>query len=257
MKIAFMTLLITLITSLTGGESPSSQTVQRTNAEPDIEQSALPDLVIDNPTELFIEERPGVRNIRFNTKVTNIGQSPLVLTGRSDNKTLKTVATQHIQQDDGSSVDHRMGEFVFHAEHTHWHTEKFNQFQLWSIDGQGKPVKLLASTDKLSFCIWDMASERPNLEGAPETGVYVQCGSERQGLSVGWSDTYSSELPGQELNILDVRDGTYAIVSVVNPDRKILESNYDNNGAISLVEITDNSIRELNKPQTESGLPEA
>ncbi len=52
-----------------------------------------------------------------------------------------------------------------------------------------------------------------------------------QGLAVGWTDIYSLNLPGQEIDITDVPDGDYWLASEVDPDNKFCELNDDNNVA--------------------------
>ena len=88
----------------------------------------------------------------------------------------------------------------------------------------------------------------------PEFGVYPaesngcgfgddEAGPEGMGLSVGYADTYSYDLPGQRIDITGVKKGIYCLVSTANPDHgaedlnQIEESNDANNARRQRVKI--------------------
>ena len=51
----------------------------------------------------------------------------------------------------------------------------------------------------------------------------------RQGISRGWADVYTSDLPCQWIDVTDLPPGRYTLRLVVNPLRTLPESDYDNN----------------------------
>lgn len=206
--------------------------------------SILPDLTVSEPKELYITVDKDIKKIRFSTTVINTGEGSVEFIGKSDPDKKITQATQVIPQKDGQNTNKEIGEFVFHPDHDHWHIEDFSQFQLWSIKEDNQFDQMLTSTNKMSFCLWDELPLDPK-RGAEDRKYHPTCEQEVQGLSTGWTDTYASYREGQELDISQIPGGKYAIQTVINPDRKIVESNYDNNKAIIYVEIKGDTIRKI------------
>lgn len=210
--------------------------------EENIENLLLPDLEISEPEELFIENVEGVRKIRFSTSVSNQGKGELKIRGDTNKENQITKATQIIREKDGNEIEREIGIFVFHPEHEHWHIERFTEFQLLSVDENGNIQDVIASTDKMSFCLWD-EEKTGNAKNSPKERVFIgECEKEIQGISPGWSDTYGSSLPGQELDITNVEDGIYEVRATLNPDRKIIEEDYGNNSISLLVNIKDEEV---------------
>ncbi len=65
------------------------------------------------------------------------------------------------------------------------------------------------------------------IAGSPSAGYDCQV----QGLSPGWADVYSNNLDCQYVDITGVAPGTYQLRIELNPERRMIESNYDNNVA--------------------------
>lgn len=206
----------------------------------------LPDLRISSPKQLYLESRSGKRYLRFSTTFSNIGSGPLELHGANDPVAGVTVATQVMQKTDGTTERREVGAFVYHPGHSHlhWHVEKYSQFELLKINEAGDPTETLAQTDKMSFCIWDEHTSDLSIPNAAKSRKYSRCPrSNIQGMSVGWGDTYMANVEGQELDITGIPDGTYAARSVINVDRKIMESDYSNNIDISYIQLLNNSVK--------------
>ncbi len=146
-------------------------------------------------------------------------------------------------QPDGVAEEPRVGCFEFHPKHNHWHFQDFSQYSLTDIHTQ----ELLAGPSrKIGFCVVDGDRPYPGLPGSPDLGVYPEgsngCGfgdpdggPGRMGLSVGYADTYSYDLPGQRLDLTGVKKGIYCLVSTANPEHavddpsQIIESDLSNN----------------------------
>lgn len=198
----------------------------------------LPDLVVRQPGDLWIQTgNDGVREIRFSTSVANVGEGPLEMLGRYEEATEMTLASQRILHVDGSTSEQEIGRFLLHPGHEHWHFEDFFVFELWTVE-DGRLGDLVATTGKLTFCLVDsypVGEPVPNGVAKPSI---LECNSEVQGLSAGWEETYEADWDGQELDIPEVPDGTYAIRTIVDPDGRIREMNDANNESVVLVQIT-------------------
>ncbi len=203
----------------------------------------LPDMVPTAPVQIYITTTAGKKELHFSTTFYNQGKGPLEVIGHTDKEKEITYASQYVFETDGPGVYKDIGNFVFHPGHSHWHVDNYVFYQLWSLDAGGELDKRLISTDKMSFCIWDEFSKDLNLEGAPKSRVFTRtCYRETQGMSVGWADTYSATVEGQEVDITGIPDGTYVFRTAINPDRKIEEENYDNNSVDITVEIRGNKL---------------
>jgi hypothetical protein len=75
---------------------------------------------------------------------------------------------------------------------------------------------------------------------------YDSCFWERQGLSAGWMDTYRSNVPGQFVEITRLEDGLYALVSTVDPDGILKETDDWNNSGITYFVLAGDRIEAVN-----------
>jgi hypothetical protein len=138
---------------------------------------------------------------------------------------------QRIWFDDGNFYDTPAGAFVYHSGHNHIHVQGWSIYRLREIlpaDGVGS---ILTEGTKTSFCILDLQIYDSSLPGYSPTAEFTSCSSTVQGLSVGWSDIYSKNLTGQNIDITVIPDGEYWLEAEVDPDGKILEADELNNVA--------------------------
>jgi hypothetical protein len=82
----------------------------------------------------------------------------------------------------------------------------------------------------------------PTKVGFVSARTYRGCGHNRQGLSVGWGDTYAAYLAGQEIFLGDLPDGVFALVSTVNPNARLREADFGNNEAVVYLAIVGRRI---------------
>lgn len=211
----------------------------------------LPDLRIRSPRELRVtmDARTRERQIRFSTTVFNVGRGPLEIRGVNDPVTRRTVASQRIRTIDASTTTRIAGNFVFHPDHDHWHFEDFTSFEMWTHAADGTLQRMITTTGKMSFCIWDSDRMDDQPQGAPTRGRYERCPQDLQGLSVGWNDMYPARIPGQHLTIDGIPDGRYAIRSTVDPENRLMESNEGNNDVIVYVRLSGSTIERVDPPQ--------
>lgn len=221
-----------------------------TEIPPDLEKPKLdgslllPDLRTLPPSDLRIAHLAGdLRELRLANTVWNNGQGSLELSGEFNSATNQTRVRQNITTTDGSLREHPVGEFVWHLGHDHWHFQDFTLYELWSMKPNGELDEVVASSDKLSYCVIDTDPVDRNHPAFTQHRNYFDCGQKLQGLSVGWGDTYKSHLDGQALDITAIPDGYYALISSVNPEGILIEADYHNNRAVVLLEIQDNRLK--------------
>ena len=207
----------------------------------------LPDLQTLPPTNLrlFHDQDSGRTHIRFNNSIWNSGPGKLELIGNPDQARDQIQVIQRIYgSDSGEFEQHEVGKFVFHSEHNHWHLEQFASYEIWSVDEQGTLKTKVTSGEKVSYCVMDVSLA----EGDQSEGVilpyrsYTHCEENRQGLSVGWVDTYKYFYPGQSVEVSSLKDGIYALVSTVDPLHLLMEGNTHNNSAIVYFELREQQL---------------
>ena len=175
--------------------------------------------------------QPGRTLMRVSTATPNIGAGALELHGSST----APGVSQRVFRADGSSYERFAGNFTFHPGHGHLHFDNWINLHLRAVltnDGVGG---IVASGDKTSFAIIDLAPYATNLPGSPSSGIYG--GGLVQGLSVGWSDVYGAGLQDQWIDVTDVPTGRYWLEAIVDPANSILESNETNNATRILIDL--------------------
>lgn len=197
----------------------------------------LPDLRTLAPSGFYIQEGPTGRILRLANTVWNSGRGPLELVGETPQYTEPTAVRQMLFAEDGALRDRFVGTFIWHASHGHWHIEHFAEYRLWSLRDDFEVERVVAESTKVSYCLIDTELVTLDLSGAPDHKVYRGCGRTRQGLSVGWGDEYRAHLNGQSIELGDLPDGLYALVSTVNPAGLLVESDYANNSAVVYLSI--------------------
>jgi hypothetical protein len=173
--------------------------------------------------------------------IFNAGEGKLEVLGESDSITSRTVVTQHLYRADGSFGKHPAGIFLFHPTHNHWHVDNFARYEIWSLTESGGLGAIVAVSDKVSYCLRDTG--RSTLASAPRVPGYTECEDKVQGISPGWWDSYTYEMPGQSIDITDLLDGVYAFRSIVDPPNRFLETNELNNASIVYFQLQNNRVR--------------
>lgn len=173
--------------------------------------------------------------LRFGTTSWNNGTGPLVLvggevvTGQGKQKVY-----QRVRLSDGTSYMHLAGTWQYHEEHNHIHFDDYARYSLQPVDAPGGSLR---TGQKVTFCLMDTTKVNTKLPGAPPKAVYTVCGNVEQGLSVGWGDLYSANLPGQEIDFTGAPDGIYQLVIEVDPTNALIESNKNDNRSCVLLAI--------------------
>ena len=186
-----------------------------------------PDLRTAPPSNLYLElGGDGQWRLRFANTVSNYG-GPLEITVDSTKRIYQNVYDALSGGNLVSST--RVGsDIIFHPTHNHFHFADFARYDLLVRDARGAYRGSRYQSQKTTFCIIDYI--RVNAPG-PSTPGYTTCGSDVQGLSAGWGDTYTADLPDQWMMIgsSPLADGEYAIRSIADPFNKLRESDESNN----------------------------
>jgi hypothetical protein len=156
-----------------------------------------------------------------------------------------------VYRSNGTFSDIPAGQVEFHPIHDHYHFKDFAQSVLWHADSAGHPVGTAPAAvgDKVSFCVsdtdliaWGEKGDDPLSYPAPDCLFPKQTIGNTEffwyGLSRGWADRYNWYLPGQMIDTTGLSDGTYLLLTTVDPVNKLLESDDTNNCASVIVQLT-------------------
>jgi hypothetical protein len=175
----------------------------------------------------------GGKQIRFSTRSWNKGTGPLELVAGETGPEGQHVY-QRVYSSDGSHQDYFVGRFEWHPSHNHFHFQDYALYYLEPINAPGGSVK---SGTKTTFCVMDTNKINGSLPGAPQNAVYATCGAQVQGMSVGWADTYGSQLTGQSVDFTGNPSGDYCLTIMIDPKGRLLESNEGDNVSSTLLRV--------------------
>ena len=225
--------------------TPDSNT---TATEDLISGRLLPDLQTLPPKDLqLFQEASSKRTyLRFTNSIWNSGPGKLELIGTPNQAKDQIWVSQLIFGADPEVFsEFEVGEFRFHDQHDHWHLEGFAVYEVWSLDERGSLESMVSTGGKVSYCVMDVSlAETSLVDGiVPKFRTYTHCEGIRQGLSIGWIDTYKYFYPGQSVEVSSLKDGIYALVSTVDPDHLLKEANIHNNSAVAYFEIREKNLK--------------
>lgn len=193
-----------------------------------------------------VEEQGARLCLRFGQAMSNIGDGPVDVrfTTPAGQRPPEVPGAQRVHRSDGSVVDiPSVGVMHYHPIHSHYHFEDFSLSELWAVDASGEPTGdgPVATGKKNGFCMadtemawWARKGNAPQSYPAPrcldpEPDSPAGTDAFKNGISRGWADEYWWALPDQMIEVSALRDGTYALVTRVDPADKIRELDDDNN----------------------------
>jgi hypothetical protein len=210
-------------------------------------EEILPDLRQLPPQAISVIEVEGEHRLVFLSAVDNVGQAAIVIEGARESRAEAAMAVEQVvTRSDGSTRSYPVDAellYVASETHEHWHLLGFERYALHRA-GDGE---LVARDRKTGFCLGDRFDSSPGrLPGEPSQAVWVgECGrgghgllAIRQGISPGYGDDYVPAREGQFLVLDGLPAGHYRLWHRVNPDGVLRESNYSNNGASAVLELT-------------------
>jgi Lysyl oxidase len=207
-------------------------------------ESALPDLVPLPAWGIRTAHAAGHDLLNFSATVWVGGNGQLDVQGFRANSSPVMPAYQYFWQDGQVIGRARAGTMGFDSKpgHDHWHFEQFAAYRLLGPNG-----KLMLRSQKTGFCIAPTDAVDlllPNAAWQPSyIGFSGQCGSPaalwvRETMPVGWGDTYSQSVAGQAFDITNLRNGTYYVQVVANPEHVLHETAAGNDVTVRKVIIS-------------------
>ncbi len=187
---------------------------------------ALPDLVID---EAYLAASVDVTHRSFAAGACEFDEGCIVATG--DRRLMRfDLRTPNIGEGDLFLGNPTASDLFMYSDcHDHHHFLGYANYELRDLNGQ-----IAATGHKQAFCLLDLDPDSPNAGMA-------QYSCNFQGISAGWSDIYSSDLPCQWVDITGVPAGDYMLAVQVNFDQILAESDYTNNTVEVPVTVTGES----------------
>lgn len=184
-------------------------------------------------------------DLRFSTTSWNAGAGPLILKAGAISSPTSQNVDQEIALEGGGTMTRNAGQFVWHPTHSHFHFEGYARYTVQPAGASGGSERI---GQKTTFCVMDTTRVDTSLPGAPSTAGYSTCGSQTQGMSVGWGDTYGSSLSGQSVDMTGMPDGDYRLYIDIDPNHRLSESTRaDNQSCVLLrLSVTRRSVTVLN-----------
>jgi len=190
--------------------------------------------------------------LRFSNTAWNAGTGPLELLAAVDTSTgsTKTRVTQRVYNTDRTWTDRTAGYFEYHPSHDHFHFGDFAEYELWTraeydawVASGRQRGQAQRRGAKTTFCIMD-TSRIQALPGSPSSAAYGTCNPNKQGMSVGWGDTYGYSLPDQwiDLGTSRLADGSYALRSIADPKNLLTESDDGDQEAVRFFRVRNKHI---------------
>ena len=186
--------------------------------------------------EYDLSELPGRTLLRLTTAMGNRGTGPMELNGGAVLPDGTQEVFQRINLEGGRSTSRLAGTFIYHAEHEHIHFDNFAAYRLRQVGAADAPGAVVAQGDKISYCLVDSARFNPALAGSPPLSINFTC-EQKQGISVGWADVYTKDLPDQWIDVTGVPDGRYWLEVIVDPENRLLESDETNNSILVPIDL--------------------
>jgi hypothetical protein len=119
----------------------------------------------------------------------------------------------------------------------HLWLEGIAQYNLRAVLPGNGVGDVVGSMNKISMAVVDSAAYNTSLPGAPPSSVYNSVALNPLGISIGWADIYSSNLPGQWVPATGLAAGEYWLEVIADPFNRIEESNETNNTTRILVTL--------------------
>ena len=216
------------------------------------------------------------RCLRFDNDIRNIGAGPLILRFSYDPGAFigHCNMQQEVLSSDASVTDRGAGACIFHPQHAHFHYQHMGRYQLFAVGPKGRPAsRPVASSQKVGYCTVDVddysfgrpaSLERPRTYSFPTCNIpnayttqlpvsgYGPGEPEYMSVSPGWGDVYTWDLPAQYIDISNVPDGVYEVVTRSNPDGALLTSSRDKETGVTCVRIEGGLVETLKEFPSQS-----
>jgi len=196
--------------------------------------------------------------LRFSNGVSNVGRGRLTITMNVSEADDERKIYQIIRRNDGSRVKRDTGaQYEYHPTHAHLHYEGFASYDLFKVDPDtGERLEKANDGVKSGFCLIDVelvwwkkrGNERRHYSfpscNVPQRGE----GTYVLGISRGWADIYTWDLPDQYVDITGLPDGVYEVVSTADSARTLLEKTRRDNTRSAFLRITGDEVKKIPRP---------
>jgi len=204
----------------------------------------LPDLIPLPASDVRLD-RSGSRSLLvFTTTYWNKGRGQFELIAdpatRGTEGDFNRDVFQRIYRRDGTYREKLVGNFLWHDQHLHYHYNDFIEYELKPITasfGTTTTEILSGLHKKATFCVRDVEHIDAEFPGSPREPVFTICWKARQGISVGWGDSYFFTYPDQNLDVSKLPSGVYELSFLVNPKHRFDEISIENNRSSVLLNI--------------------
>ncbi len=223
----------------------------------------LPNIVTYAPEQIGLgpcdsverSEQGAQRCLRLGNAIGNTGDGALqaVLSHADGALTAAGLGAfdQRIHLRDGGYEDHEVGNADIHVAHGHFHYDGFAQFSLYQWAPEtGLRGELAAEHKKSGFCFLDWGpmddpDRRPQQDRVTTDCLVPGVSGWSMGVTAGWFDFYWAGLTDQYVDIADVPDGFYELVSVADWNDSLIETDEEDNAASAIIEIAGDTISVL------------
>jgi len=200
--------------------------------------------ILDNPSS-GLANAPR-RCLRFTNDIRNVGPGSLVLRIPMSAALGGTCEMQQVLRATNGIVRTRdAGKCMFHPQHAHFHYLGLSSYTMYRAPAANAttPPNISAAPVargiKLGYCLidvdlfaniaqpgtfWPRTYSFPTCNVPPGAPTSANAPFEEMGISRGWGDVYTWDLPGQFIDITGVPDGAYDVVSIANPTCLLAES---------------------------------
>jgi hypothetical protein len=183
--------------------------------------------------------------LAFTARVENVGPGPLILTGeRASVATPAMAVSQTLTYSDRTSLVLRVpGEMRYEPDgHSHWHLQEFMVYELRDATSN----QLVRPDQKTGFCVGDRYRSPASVPARPPRAVMTdECGRGDpnalrivSGISPGFGEIYEPVVEGQYIDVTGLPAGRYVLVHRTNATRTLEESEWGNNNASALIELS-------------------
>ena len=216
--------------------------------------SLLPNMRSLDAADLQVQRIPGGRLLRFSASLANFGPGPLLLRPQPPAEGCPVnqhPAAQVLHRDgnqdgayqpgqDAPGELSRAGCMLAHPTHDHWHFDAMAGYSLRSPTTGTR----LAARRKVSFCLRDNRRIR-GVESPVTREHFGECTrTGPQGISPGWVDVYSSDLPGQSLRLPGGPGRRQLCLDLTADPRNLLaETDETDNGTSITVVVVGDRVR--------------
>ena len=183
----------------------------------------------------------------FDTRAQNLGRVPLQVTidevETPETSTVSQCVSWRSPEAHICSETELVGGYTWHDAHRHFHYNDFAAYQLRKVTADNRPdysdAGLLRVAEKASFCFYDielvdMTKPTPPFYTPADCVAPVV-----MGVSPGWTDVYTSDLPGQNLDLAGLPNGRYALITDMDYLNTLHETDDGDNYIEVIIDIVD------------------